>query len=72
MADVAAPAPAKSPAAKKASKPKKVSTHPPYITMVSEAILALKERDGSSIPAIKKWIDAKYGKVSPQPQPASI
>lgn len=63
MADVAAPAPAKSPAAKKAAKAKKVATHPPYITMVSEAILALKERDGSSIPAIKKWIDAKYGKV---------
>lgn len=30
--------------------------------MVKEAIVSLKERDGSSVAAITKYIDAKYGK----------
>lgn len=50
--------------AKGEKKPKAVPSHPPYIEMVSDAILSLKERDGSSLPAIKKFIEAKYGKVS--------
>ena len=44
-------------------KPKAVPSHPPYVEMVSDAILSLKERDGSSLPALKKFIEAKYGKV---------
>ncbi|XP_033108978.1 maltase-glucoamylase, intestinal-like [Anneissia japonica] len=48
------------PATKKASKPKKVSSHPPYIEMISKAISALKERNGSSRQAIAKYISANY------------
>lgn len=60
MADTAA-APAASPkkkaAAKKArSKP----SHPPTNEMVAAAIKALKERGGSSLIAIKKYIAANY------------
>ena len=45
MTDAVAAAPAK---AKKASKPKKPSTHPKYSEMISAALGALKERSGSS------------------------
>merc|ERR1712072_1664921 len=50
---------AKSPA-KKAAKPKKPAAHPPTASMVKAAIKALKDRNGSSLPAIKKYIAANY------------
>merc|ERR1712242_454202 len=49
--------PKKAPAAK---KPKAKPTHPPTSAMVAAAIKALKERNGSSLPAIKKYIAANY------------
>lgn len=52
----AKPSSAKPSAAKKASPPQ----HPPYKEMIKEAILALKERNGSSRPALKKYIKANY------------
>ncbi|KAF4523132.1 hypothetical protein B566_EDAN003147 [Ephemera danica] len=72
MADTAAPAaeaataptPAKTKkAAKKAAGPKKPRTtpsHPPTAEMVKNAIKNLKERGGSSLQAIKKYITATY------------
>ena len=50
---------AKSPA-KKAAKPKAPAAHPPVAAMVKAAVKALKERNGSSLPAIKKYIAANY------------
>merc|ERR1712018_1051845 len=50
---------AKSPA-KKAAKPKKPAEHPPTASMVKAAIMTLKERKGSSLPAIKKYIASNY------------
>ena len=41
-------------------KPKAKPTHPPTSTMVIAAVKALKERGGSSLPAIKKYIAANY------------
>ncbi|XP_055550422.1 histone H1-like [Wyeomyia smithii] len=72
MADTVAPAaapvaasPAKAPKKIKApkgdaKKPKKPSTHPPVNDMVLAAIKTLKERNGSSLQAIKKYIAANY------------
>ena len=40
--------------------PKAAPAHPPYVTMVSEAVKALKDRTGSSLQAIKKYIGAHY------------
>jgi histone H1/5 len=65
---VAAPAaasPAKSPKTKKPRAPKGtakkvVPTHPPTAQMVNAAIKNLKERGGSSLQAIKKYIAATY------------
>ena len=55
--------------AAKARKPKKVSTHPKTSDMVHAAIKNLKERNGSSLQAIKKYIAANYkvdvNKLSP-------
>ena len=51
---------AKSPAKKKPAAPKKLAEHPPYADMVKAAILALKERRGSSRQAIEKYIKANY------------
>lgn len=54
-------APPKSPAKKKAApKPKKPADHPPYLDMIKAAIVALKERGGSSRQAIEKYIKANY------------
>ncbi|KAL4361939.1 hypothetical protein GQ457_04G029090 [Hibiscus cannabinus] len=39
--------------------------HPPYLDMISEAISTLKDRTGSSQPAIAKFIEDKYGKMLP-------
>ena len=68
--EAAAPAPAttpakkapkaKAPKAKGEKKPKAAPTHPPTAAMVKAAIKALKERNGSSLPAIKKYIAAEY------------
>lgn len=39
------------------TKPKKTApSHPPYAQMIAEAISELKERSGSSVPAITKKI----------------
>ncbi|CAI6366315.1 unnamed protein product [Macrosiphum euphorbiae] len=66
----ASPAAKKSPAKKKlsASKVKKtkktVALHPTTAVMVTSAIKELKEKKGSSLPAIKKYLAANY-KVDP-------
>ncbi|KAI8341629.1 linker histone H1 and H5 family-domain-containing protein [Choanephora cucurbitarum] len=46
------------------NKTRKVAEHPSYETMIAAAISHLKERKGSSRPALKKYILANY-KVSP-------
>ena len=58
---------AKSPAMKKPAAPKKPADHPPYLEMIKAAIVALKERNGSSRQAIEKYIKANYkvGEVGP-------
>merc|ERR1711981_419593 len=38
----------------------KPAAHPPVAAMVKAAVKALKERNGSSLPAIKKYIAANY------------
>ena len=50
----------KSPAKKKLAAPKKPADHPPYFEMIKAAIVALKERNGSSRQAIEKYIKANY------------
>lgn len=47
----------------KKTAPKKPAEHPKYIDMITAAIGALKERNGSSRQAISKYISANY-KVS--------
>lgn len=42
------------------AKKQAVAAHPPYAEMIKEAIVALKERNGSSLAAIKKYIGGKY------------
>jgi hypothetical protein len=68
-APIQAAAPKKAKAAKTGAKPKKPSTHPAWAVMLQNAVKALNERGGSSIPAIKKYILANYqvdpDKVSP-------
>ncbi|KAM7462931.1 hypothetical protein LguiA_031052 [Lonicera macranthoides] len=49
----------KAPKTKKSAAPMKPRSHPPYIEMIQEAILALKERTGSSQYAISKFIEEK-------------
>ena len=56
MSDAAAATPVKK--VVKAKKPKVAPTHPPVATMVNDAIGALKDRKGSSLAAIKKYIAA--------------
>ena len=48
------------PAAKKKAAPKKPAAHPKYIDMITAAIVALKQRNGSSRQAIVKYIKANY------------
>ena len=60
----AAPAPAPAPAAPtpkapKTAKPKTGKPAHSYVDLVKDAIVTLKERSGSSIPAIKKSIEGK-------------
>ena len=40
--------------------PPKASAHPKYEDMVKAAVLALKDRNGSSVPAIAKYLAANY------------
>lgn len=40
--------------------PKTGPAHPPYLALITEAISSLKERGGSSYPAIKKYIGAHH------------
>ncbi|CAL1290318.1 unnamed protein product [Larinioides sclopetarius] len=59
----ATPAPATTPKKAKAAKPKKPKTtpnHPKVSEMVNTAISTLKERGGSSLQAVKKYIAAHY------------
>merc|ERR1712083_436270 len=53
----------------KAKKPAKKAEHPPSAVMVFAAVKALKDKKGSSLAAIKKYIAANYKvdvvKVSP-------
>ena len=44
----------------KTSAKKKPAEHPPYADMIKAALLALKERNGSSRQAIEKYIKANY------------
>lgn len=73
IAVAAAPAPApasaapkaktpKAPKAPKAAKPKAAGAAKPghsYVELIKDAIVTLKERGGSSLPAIKKAVEAK-------------
>ncbi|KAL8045239.1 hypothetical protein ABFX02_08G099800 [Erythranthe guttata] len=56
-------------AAAKEEKSKKTATktaaHPPYFEMIKEALLALKEKSGSSPYAIAKYMEHKYKGVLP-------
>ncbi|XP_022169923.1 histone H1-like, partial [Myzus persicae] len=58
----ASPAAKKSPAKKKlaAKAAKTAATHPTTSVMVTSAIKELKEKKGSSLPAIKKYLAANY------------
>ncbi|KAI8079894.1 linker histone H1 and H5 family-domain-containing protein, partial [Halteromyces radiatus] len=58
---------ATSAAAPKAKIATKKSEHPPYEAMIKAAILALKERKGSSRPAIKNYILANYSVTRGKP-----
>ncbi|KAM0825939.1 hypothetical protein ACQ4PT_069199 [Festuca glaucescens] len=51
-----------------ATKPKTAgagASHPPYFEMIKEAIVALKDRTGSSSVAIAKYMEEKHGKSLP-------
>ncbi|KAI3855395.1 hypothetical protein MKX03_025353 [Papaver bracteatum] len=52
----------KKPVPAKASDP----SHPTYYQMIKEAILALKERSGSSPIAIAKYMEEKHSKILPE------
>lgn len=67
MSEIAEPVAVASPAVEKkvkkaagAKKPKSKPNHPPTSEMVDAAIAALKERGGSSILAVKKYLAATY------------
>ena len=60
MSDAAPATPVKKAAPKKAKKPKVPAAHPPVQQMVNAAIKNLKDRKGSSLAAIKKYIAANY------------
>ncbi|CAH1413646.1 unnamed protein product [Lactuca virosa] len=56
---------AKTPKEKKA-KTAKTASHPPYFQMIKEALLALKEKGGSSPHAIAKYMEDKHKAVLPE------
>ena len=46
--------------------PKAAPTHAPYVDMIKAAVVALKDRNGSSLPALKKKIGecrSSYGQL---------
>ncbi|PWA66683.1 histone H1 [Artemisia annua] len=49
----------------KAKKSLALRKHPPYLEMVSDAIVTLKERNGSSQYAIRKFIEEKHKDLLP-------
>lgn len=51
---------AAAPKASKPKAPKAAPSHPPYVEMIAAAISALKERTGSSVQAIRKWVGEHY------------
>ncbi|XP_047336469.1 histone H1-like [Impatiens glandulifera] len=63
MASVAKPVSKSSKAVKKPTSSEKTRSHPPYVEMVKEAIVALKERTGSSQYAISKFIEEKHNQL---------
>ncbi|MGI4421870.1 histone H1/H5 domain-containing protein, partial [Klebsiella pneumoniae] len=46
-------------------KPRKPSAHPPYIEMITDAIVTLKEKNGSSQYAITKFLEEKHKDLPP-------
>ncbi|XP_064637709.1 histone H1A, sperm-like [Lineus longissimus] len=60
VAAPASPKKTKAAAKPKVKKTKVAATHPPIAAMVNEAIKNLKDRKGSSLAAIKKYINANY------------
>ncbi|XP_066269526.1 histone H1-like [Branchiostoma lanceolatum] len=69
-------APASSPKkSRKPTAPKGPAAHPPTTVMVTSAVEALKDRTGSSLSAIKKYITkkptTKKTKKSPAKKPAA-
>ncbi|KAL8229316.1 hypothetical protein R6Q57_014216 [Mikania cordata] len=62
------PATEKKPKVPKEKKPKaaKTASHPPYFQMIKEALLALKEKGGSSPYAIGKFMEEKHKAVLPE------
>ncbi|XP_031259532.1 histone H1-like [Pistacia vera] len=48
------------------------NSHPPYTEMISSAITALKEKDGSSMRAIAKYIEKVYVNSLPLNHPALL
>jgi len=63
--------PAAAPKVSKPAAPKKPAAHPPTGEMVLKALLTLKERNGSSVPAIKKYISTNF-KVRSQHMDAAL
>ncbi|KAK2965224.1 hypothetical protein RJ640_019979 [Escallonia rubra] len=61
----AAMALAKKKSTAKPTDPPSSTLHPPYFQMISEAISSLKDRTGSSQPAIAKFIEEKYQNLLP-------
>ncbi|KAI4314771.1 hypothetical protein L6164_027647 [Bauhinia variegata] len=60
----AKPVKEKKPKAPKQKKPK-TAAHPPYFQMIKEALLALKDKGGSSPYAIAKYMEEKHKSVLP-------
>merc|ERR1712211_117350 len=60
MTETAAAKAPKAPKKAAAKAPKTKPAHPPTSVMIVNAVTALKERNGSSLPAIKKNIAANY------------
>ena len=51
---------------------KKAPSHPPYQALIKEAISALKERNGSSLSAITKYVGEKHSLPGPWKKTLSL